>query len=351
MQSITRLALRHRRLVALAWIVLTVVGVLTVSSATGGLSHGFNTPGTAGYEANKHMFQRLGIDGNEQPTIAVLRLPAGEGMGTAAGQAAAARTFGAATRAGHLAVADYANTHNPKLISSDGRTTWALINVPNHDTPVGTGVIDRIPQALKAAAPQGATVNVTGFEQLQSTSGGGGSGPSALVETLIGMAGALIILALVYGSALAIVPLLMAIPSILISFLLVGGITHLTDVRFLVEFLVALIGLVVSIDYSLLVVTRWREEREDGLDNDAAILSAANSAGRAVVLSGLTVAIGLLSLVVLPVPFLRSVGYGGMVIPLVAIAAATTLLPATLAAWGPRLDRRRFHRSSTTYSR
>ena len=61
MNSITRLALRHRRLVALAWIALTVVGVLTVSSATSGLSHGFNTPGTAGYDANAHMLQRFGI--------------------------------------------------------------------------------------------------------------------------------------------------------------------------------------------------------------------------------------------------------------------------------------------------
>ena len=93
MNSITRLALRHRRLVTLVWILLTVIGVLTVSSATSRLSHGFNTPGTAGYEANKHMLQRLGIDGNEQPTIAVVHLPAGEGMGTAAGQASAARTF------------------------------------------------------------------------------------------------------------------------------------------------------------------------------------------------------------------------------------------------------------------
>src|SRR5437588_9790355 len=157
MNSITRLALRHRRLVALAWIVLTVVGVLTVSSATSGLSHGFNTPGTAGYEANKHLMQRLGIDGNEQPTIAVLHLPAGEGMGSAAGQAAAARTFAAANRAGHVAVADYANTHNPRLISRDGQTTWALIDVPNPDVGTGQGVVGRIGPSLRAAAPAGAS--------------------------------------------------------------------------------------------------------------------------------------------------------------------------------------------------
>jgi RND superfamily putative drug exporter len=350
MTTITRIALAHRRLVALAWVALAVVGGVTASSTTSRLTHTFATPGSPGYETNQRIIKSFGIDGNEQPTIAVLHLPAGQNMHTPAGQTAAARTFAAAHNAGHLAVADYANTHNPVLVSADGRTTWALINMPNPDVPLGSGVMQRIPHALNAAAPSGSTVAVTGFEQIQGS--GGGKGPSTLVETLIGMVGALIILALVFGSALAIVPLLMAIPSILISMLLVGGVTHLTSVSFIVEFLVALIGLGVAIDYSLLVVTRWREEREQGHTNEEAIAIAGQTAGHAVVLSGLTVTIGLLSLVVLPVPFLRSIGYAGIMIPLVAIAAAITLLPVTLAAWGPALDRIRFRRaSSTTFSR
>jgi putative drug exporter of the RND superfamily len=352
MTSITHLALRHRRLVALAWIALTIVGLLTVSSATGGLTHGFNTPGTRGYDANANIIKSFGIDGNEQPTIAVLHLPAGEGMGTAAGQAAAARTFAAARSAGHLALADYANTHNPKLISSDGRTTWALIDVPNPDVGLGTGVVEQIAPALRAAAPAGVTVAVTGFEQIQSNGGGGGGGPSVLIETLIAGVGALAVLLFVYGSAIAIVPLLIALPSILTSFLLVLGLEQAINVNFLVEYLVAVMGLGVAVDYSLLLVTRWREERDAGRSNEDAIIAAAPTAGRAVVLSGTIVAIGLLSLVVLPVPFLRSIGLGAMLIPLVAIAAAVTLLPVILAGWGPALDRRRVVRSgSTTYSR
>jgi RND superfamily putative drug exporter len=105
-----------------------------------------------------------------------------------------------------------------------------------------------------------------------------------------------------------------------------------------VQFLVSLIGLGVAIDYSLLVVTRWREERGHGLSNHEAVLTAMNTAGRAVVFSGLTVAIGLLALVVIPVPFLRSIGFGGMLIPLVSVAVAVTLLPAILGSIGPRVD-------------
>ena len=351
MTAITRLALRHRRLVALAWIALTVAGGLTVSSATGRLSHGFNTPGTAGYDANAHILKRLGLDGNEQPTIAVLKLPAGQGMSTAAGRAAAAQTFAAAARAGHLGVADYANTRNPKLISSDGRTTWGLIDMPNPDMTLGSGVIDRIEPAMRAAAPAGVSVSVTGVEQIQSGGGGGGGGPSVLVLTLIGAIGALAVLAFVYGSAIAIVPLLIAAPAILTTFLLVLGLTQAISVNFLVEYLVAVMGLGVAIDYSLLLITRWREEREAGRSNEEAILAAGPTAGRAVVLSGATVAVGLLSLVLLPVPFLRSIGLGGMLIPVVAILAAVTLLPVILASWGPALDRHRVRPGSTTYSR
>ena len=352
MPKIVRFSLRHRRLVLLTWLAFTVAGALTVSSATSRLTHSFATPGTAGYDANQRIDRRLGIDGNEQPTIAVLRLPAGKSMSTTAGRAGAARAFAAANGAGRVGVADYANTQDPHLISRDRRTTWALIDVPNPDVGSGIGVVDRIAPAIRRAAPAGATVAITGFEQIQAAGGGGGGGgPSVLVETIIGAIGGLAVLAFVYASALAIVPLLIAIPSILTTFVLVFGLTRVIDVSFLVQFLVALIGLGVAIDYSLLLITRWREEREAGAPNEEAILAAGQTAGRAVVLSGLTVGVGLFSLIVLPVPFLRSVGFGGMLIPLVATIAANTLLPVILAAWGPALDAHRVRRGSATVSR
>ncbi|HEU0024669.1 MAG TPA: MMPL family transporter, partial [Thermoleophilaceae bacterium] len=100
----------------------------------------------------------------------------------------------------------------------------------------------------------------------------------------------------------------------------------------------------VSIDYALLIVVRWREEREKGLEGDDAVAAAMATAGRAVVFSGTTVAVGLLALIALPLPFLRSMGYGGLLIPLVATLVAITLLPVILATIGPRLDRRRIRR-------
>jgi RND superfamily putative drug exporter len=130
----------------------------------------------------------------------------------------------------------------------------------------------------------------------------------------------------------------MAISSILTTFLLLLFLTKLTDVSPIVQFLIALIGLGVAIDYSLIVVSRWREERSHGRSGDEAVERAMETAGRAVVFSGITVAIGLLALVALPLPFLRSMGYAGLLIPLVSVLVAITLLPVVLSKWGARLD-------------
>ena len=155
---------------------------------------------------------------------------------------------------------------------------------------------------------------------------------------MLGGLGALVVLAFVFASLLAFVPLLMAIVSIMATFLVLWGVTALTSVSMIVEFLVALIGLGVAIDYSLLVVVRWREERAHGHTATRRVVRAMETAGRAVVFSGTTVAIGLLAMVVLPLPFLRSIGYAGMLIPLVSVIVATTLLPIVLVKAGNRLD-------------
>src|SRR5262249_41650365 len=150
-------------------------------------------------------------------------------------------------------------------------------------------------------------------------SGGDSSGPSVLVETLVGGLGAFAVLAFVFASFLALVPLIIATVSILTTFLIVLGLTTFTDVSFVVEFLIALVGLGVAIDYSLLIVSRWREEIAPGKANPTAVVTAMRTAGRAVIASGMTVAISLVALIVVPVPLLRSMGIGGLLIPLVSV--------------------------------
>ena len=150
--------------------------------------------------------------------------------------------------------------------------------------------------------------------------------------------GALLVLAFVFASFLALLPLVVAAASILLTFVFLLPLTYATHVSFIVQFLVSLIGLGVAIDYSLLLVTRWREERAHGRDNHDAVVVAMETAGRAVVFSGVTVAIGLIALVVLPVPFMRSIGIGGALIPLASVLTTLTLTPAILGGIGPRVD-------------
>jgi RND superfamily putative drug exporter len=109
-------------------------------------------------------------------------------------------------------------------------------------------------------------------------------------------------------------------------------------VSIIVQFLIALVGLGVGIDYALLMIFRFRDELREGNDVEGALVETMTHAARSVIVSGSTVAVGLLSMLVLPLPFIRSMGIGGMLIPAVSVLAAITLLPAMLAVLGERIN-------------
>jgi RND superfamily putative drug exporter len=342
MAPLTRWVLAHKRIVVIFWVLLTLIGIASSSAATKSLKQKFSVPGKEGWVTNQRIARDFrGTGGNSAPLMPIVTLPAGSSVNSPAVQSELRAIEARLQRVlpgGR--VASYASTHNRAFLSKDSRTTF-IIDYPRPDPnqPFGDNpkAAEKATAALKGMTVAGAPVHLTGFDAL-SVQSGGGNGPGVLVEALLGGFGALLVLAFVFASFLAIVPILMAIVSILTTFLVVWGLTTFTEISPIVQFLVALIGLGVSIDYSLLVVVRWREERAHGRQGDEAIQRAMETAGRAVVFSGTTVAIGLLALVALPLPFLRSVGYGGMLIPLISVIVATTLLPVVLSKLGPRLD-------------
>ncbi|TMC48422.1 MAG: MMPL family transporter [Chloroflexi bacterium] len=332
---VARLVLRHRRMVFAAWAVLFVAGIGAAGPVSNRLTIDFSLPGQPGYETARQITQAFGNGGQDPPSIAVVTLPAGQSV--RADGAALAAAFAQVSRTQpDLRVVDYANTDDPRFITNDGRSTFALLFAPTPKSFGASTAVDTAQSTIRHALPAADRVAMTGLDQLAT--GGDTKGPGVLLETLVAGAGALVILGIVFASFLALVPLLVAAVSILSTLLIVLGLTYLTDISFIVEFLVSLVGLGVAIDYSLLLVTRWREERARGADNATAVTTAVATAGRAVMLSGLTVGIGLLALVVLPVPGLRSVGFGGMLIPLVSVTVTLTLLPALLGGIGQRVD-------------
>ena len=332
MPRVTDFVLRHRLFVVLAWVALAAAGLATVGTTTGRLTMSFALPGQPGYETNARIDEIYHNGGAKEAIVATVTLPAGETTASAD----LGRIFAAAAAGpGELRLLDQATTGDPAFATADHRTGYALIFTPSSSG--GPALAPGVAERLRAAAPAGWRTGVTGIGPL-TAAGRSDSGAGLLVELLFGAAGALLVLAFVFASFLAVLPLLMAAVAVPTTFLLVLGLTTLTDVSSVVQFLIALIGLGVAIDYALLVVTRWREARDSGADNVAAVREAMNTAGRAVVLSGVTVAISLLALALLPVPYLRSIGFAGFFIPLISIAVAVTLLPVILAAVGPRLD-------------
>jgi putative drug exporter of the RND superfamily len=353
MQRLTRRVLQHKRFVALGWLLLTIVGIGAAGPASEALDQRFSVPGREGWDASQEIQQVFGNGGETLPLVPVVTLPRGTTVDSPGVKDQLMKVEDTARKAvPRSRVAGFGSTGDKTFVSRDGRTAFVYVFAPRTDDPFGGNVDDQrnLRDALKGSTIEGAPVRVTGYDALFDSSGEADDGPGVLLEALLGGAGALVVLIFVFGSALALVPLGMAICSVLVSFLLLWGLTAITDISPIVQFIVALIGLGVSIDYALLIVIRWREEREKGLEGDEAVISAMGTAGRAVVFSGTTVAVGLLALVVLPLPFLRSMGYGGLLIPLVATAVAITLLPVILATVGPRMDRRRIRRRDRSHA-
>ncbi|HYS36510.1 MAG TPA: MMPL family transporter, partial [Pseudonocardiaceae bacterium] len=234
----------------------------------------------------------------------------------------------------------YASTGSQSLVSNGGRSTILMVFPPQANTDVPPQVLDQLAGAAKSALPT-ATVHATGKAALAAGNASQGNS-SVLTELLIGALAALLVLAWVFGSFLALLPLIMAIVSVLTMQLLVYALSFVmpasTPFNPAVQYIVALLGLGLSIDYSLLIVNRWREERAAGKPNDEAIQAAVKRAGHAVWFSGLTASLGLFALVTVPVSLVRGIGVAGLFIPSTATLVALTLLPAVLAKVGPRLD-------------
>jgi putative drug exporter of the RND superfamily len=341
--SLTRWVLAHKRIVVISWIVLTIAGIAAAGPATDALKPEFSVPDKEGWETNVAIAERYGADRNgTAPLLPVVTLPKGEAVDSPAVRADLADIDRRLDRALPGArIASYSSTGSKAFVSDDGHTTFALVYPrPDPDSTFGENpkAAKAARSALKGATVAGQPVHVTGFDALSEDSGADSDGPGVFLEALIGGVGALAVLAFVFASFLAVIPLMMAVVSIMTTFLLLLGLTELTDVSPIVQFLIALIGLGVAIDYSLIVASRWREERSHGRSGDEAVQRAMETAGRAVVFSGITVAIGLLALIALPLPFLRSMGLGGMLIPLVSTLVAITLLPVVLAKVGHKLD-------------
>jgi putative drug exporter of the RND superfamily len=326
---------RRRWTVIGVWLVLTLVGAMAAGQLSNRWYQSFSIPGKPAYEASQRTLHAFGV-GVRAPNVVVFHTR-GDATKSAAIEQAMRRA--AATMPG-ARTSSYFSTHNAMYVSQDRHTTFLEVyppGSPKFDTKSGAATMRA---AAARGLPAGISVNVTGHDPLEeaSTHGSGGSS-NVLLEAVVGGLGALVILLFVFGTLPAVLmPLVVAAAAILNTFTLVWGLTYLTNVSIIVQFLIALVGLGVGIDYALLMIFRFRDELREGADVETALVETMTHAGRSVIVSGSTVAVGLLSMLVLPLPFIRSIGIGGMLIPAVSVLAAITLLPALLAVLGTRIN-------------
>jgi RND superfamily putative drug exporter len=156
---------------------------------------------------------------------------------------------------------------------------------------------------------------------------------------MIGIAVALVVLILVFGTVVSgVIPIVLGVVSITVSMGLAALVGQVFELSFFVTNMITMIGLAVGIDYSLFIVSRYREERASGLDKIDAIVRSGGTASRAVFFSGMTVVLALVGMLLLPNTIFRSLGTGAILVVLVAVAASMTLLPAVLSLLGDKIN-------------
>jgi uncharacterized membrane protein YdfJ with MMPL/SSD domain len=325
----TRLIIRNRRRVLLAWLIVFVLGG-TASAGLGDLlTNRFSVPGSDAQRGGDILEDRIDDGGGSftlvfEGTRGSVREPAFRQRA----QRAAARAAGAidGARAG-------------PVIAAGSRVAYAQISTPFD----WTDAEERTPDVRRAlGSVPGARTYVSGFPAINHDTEPIYNEDLARGEA-IAVPIALLVMAFMFGTLAGMaVPLVFALVTIPTTLGIVWIFANFLSMPIYVQNMATLIGLAIAIDYSMLVVYRFREELEWGGGPHAALERTMTTAGRATLFSGLTVAVGLALLVLMPLPFMRAMGLGGLLVPLVSMAAAATLLPAILAMLGTGVNRLRF---------
>jgi uncharacterized membrane protein YdfJ with MMPL/SSD domain len=333
-ERLTRTVLRLRWPILGAWIALAAASFFAISGLSDLLTNRFVLPGTDTERAEtileKHFGQAptgaftLVAQGRPgRPGEAALLLPP---LREAAGRAASA-----------LQRAEPRTNARVAFVQPAGHGLASAVVVTELDLADVKIYTDEVREA--AGGIPGAELLVSGPPAVEHDLDPVFAEDIRVGEFYIAVPIALVILVFVFGTLSFLVPFMVAAAAIPVSLGIVWIFANFMELSTYLQNLVMLIGLGIAIDYSLLVVYRYREERARGGDREAALLRTMATAGRAIIFSGSAVAIGLALMLFMPLPFMRGFGLGGLIIPLVSVLAGVTLLPILLYWLGHRLDR------------
>ena len=331
-----RFSARRKRTVMVLWLVAVIAAAplaVTLTSALSGA--GWEAQGSIAQRVRDELREGFPTVGAEAAVVVVtVTAPIDEDP------AAVAALVGGLTGApGIDGVADpLAMPPESGLVSPDGRTVLIPVELDASDDaalPESAGLL--IDQVASIDLPGGARAEVTGEWPVWSDFNNSNEEALQRAELLSGLPTMLLLL-VAFGSLIAAgLPLLLALSGIAVGFAGLHLATAVTPLSVWSMNFSMMIGLAVGIDYSLFIVSRYREERADGRDSSDAIAATLDTAGKAVFLSALTVVLSLAAVFLVPVMVFRSMALG-MIFAVVAVAAASlTLLPALLVALGDRV--------------
>jgi putative drug exporter of the RND superfamily len=333
---LARFSARRRRRVMLAWLAITLVAAplaLTLNGAMSGA--GWEAQGSTAQKVRDELRRDFPEAGAEAAIVAYTQTTpiAADTSGISALINALGNSPGAASVVDPLSLPVEAG-----LISPDGRTALILVElVAKNDSQRPESAGEVMASVRSVPLPAGAKANVTGEWAVWHDFNTLNEKALHKAELMSGLP-MIILLFVAFGTAIAAgLPLVLALAGIAAGYALLHLFTIVTPLSVWSMNFSMMIGLAVGIDYSLFIVSRYREEREDGKNPEDAIAATLATAGKAVFLSALTVVLSLAAVFVVPVMVFRSMALG-MILSVVAVSVASlTLLPAILVALGDRV--------------
>src|SRR4051794_4519032 len=336
--SWVRACATHPWRVVFGWVGIIAVLIVLVGTIGGGLRDNFEIPGSDTQKATDLIESKFA---SEQGSVlnVVFAAPRGQRLDTperrAAITAAIARLKSSEfkPRDGKAGLESVGDPFSKQTFSHNGRIAYAEAQfdqtIEDKDRDAVVAVEDSVRQSVRSA---GVTVEYNGEAEFPPLEQG--------TSEALGLFAAMIVLLLVFRTFTAmLIPIALAIAALVTAFLLLFILAGLTDINTITPILVSMIGLGVGIDYSLFIVTRFRQLLHDGLPPKDAAAEAGASAGRAVLFAGLTVAISVSGLAFFGLDFVTKLGIGSALGVLTTVLIANSLLIAVLAKVGHKIDR------------
>ena len=326
-----RFAVRRRGRVLLGWLTLVVVVGVAAITLGGDFVNSFTIPGAESQQAVDVLQERFPSQAGDSATL-VVKTDAGVDDPAVRQQL----TDLMARIATLPEVTNVASPYDdPTAISTDRTIAYATVTYDKAASEVDVANAQQLLDLADQSSAPGFRIEVGGLIVSQAEDGN----PFGATE-LIGVGAAIVILLIAFGSVIAMgLPIIAALAGLVAGFLGIMLAARFFDISDFTPAFAAMIGLGVGIDYSLFVVTRYREGLGTGLSVEEAVARAINTAGRSVAFAGTVVAIALLGLFAIGIPFIAAIGLAAAIVVFFSVVVALTLLPALLGYVGHRIDR------------